>query len=573
VENTSPQPLTNGTAAGGVMEFPVPLTMLSEQAPNRLEVRFTMRSASQPAAAPSDLFSRLDGQTMVHYQLAVPGGGRAAGLETYPFSLLAAGGVARNLGVVLPGQPEPGEMGSALRVLADIGFRAGALHPTARLISSDSATWLSKGGQPAIVIGRLDRLPSPALIDAAGWKRADKGLNGPDGRALALEDGLVTTFISPWDHHSPLVLVTGATDGALAKAVAALVGTTGLPVANSYAVATRQETDTPAPVESVPINLNAPKALLPTEPARYRTSMSFAAPPADPESTGQLELRLPSFRSAAAKPTFLVAELNGQRVGGTGLDPAGPDPRQLDFNFPGSVLRPGNNAVTVEFQLRAPGSAQASEQGIIDDSLSGSLSLPRLPSQNSDLRTLPYPFFESVAGHKTLVALTDGSAATLDAAGQAMVALGTRSSVSPPPLEVAVKPSVVPRGSDLVVVGAAPSSGDLARIAGTLPLSVTDSVGTLQQTSMSATGGNQVLWVGGRLDTLPPAARALADSQIRGHAVTVDAAGHIRPAQTPDTSSPIVRLSVPKLLAILAGVLLTLTLALQLVRPRAVPTA
>jgi hypothetical protein len=126
----------------------------------------------------------------------------------------------------------------------------------------------------------------------------------------------------------------------------------------------------------------------------------------------------------------------------------------------------------------------------------------------------------------------------------------------------------VPGKSDLIVVGPAPGSGQLAAVAGRLPIAISDSVGTLQQTEMS-TGDGQVLWVGGGKETLNAAARALTNVQLRGHAVTVDAAGHVQAASS--VSSPggqIASFGLPKLLAVLAGVVLALTLGLQLVRPR-----
>ena len=89
-----------------------------------------------------------------------------------------------------------------------------------------------------------------------------------------------------------------------------------------------------------------------------------------------------------------VFNLNGQRIGTASIDPSSGDPRNLQFSFPGRVLRPGSNGVTFEFQLRAAGSLAGS--GLTesrDDTLTGSLVLPRFPSHSTDLRTLPYPFF------------------------------------------------------------------------------------------------------------------------------------------------------------------------------------
>jgi cellulose synthase subunit len=563
----NPVGLPNGTAAGGVAEYSVGTDVLSDQAPNRLRIQFTMKSVAQPPPSPNDLFGRLDGRTLIHYQLAQPGG-KPAGLETYPFSLLPTSEQDWPVGVLVPVQPDSEEVGSALRVLADLGYRTGLQRPNATLVGDDPAGWLSSGGRPAVIVSRLDRLPSPELLKATAWTPGDRGLAGPGGRVLGQNEGLVATMVSPWDHHTPLVLVTGANDTALARATAALVGSSGVPLSGDFTVANKAEQDPPAPMVAVPIKLTTPQDLGASRPARYRSSLPFAVPPVDPEGATQLGLHLPSFAGATLKPNFVVGELNGQRIGSSSIDTASPEGRNLEFNFPGRMLRPGNNVLTLDYQLQAPPSQPAAGgTARADDTVTGSLNLPRLPFQSIDLRFLPFPFFENTASHKTAVALTDRAAATMSAAGQALLALGARSATTPPRFQSMVAPKNLPGDSDLIVVGAPPSSGELARLSQTLPVPVADSVGTLQQVN-SSNGNVRILWVGGTKDTLIPAARALAD-QLRGQAVTVDGSGHVRPVAAATPAARIVSAGLPKLLAIVGGVLLALTLALQLIRPRA----
>jgi len=564
----NPVPLSNSTAPGGLTEYPVGPDVLSDQTTNRLRIQFTMRSSAQPTPSPNDLFGRLDGRTLIHYQLASPGGGRPAGLETYPFSLLPTSEQDTTLGVVVPNQPDPEEAGSALRVLADLGYRAGLRRPNATLVSEDGAGWLAAGGRPAVVLGRFDRLP-PQVQAASGWKPGDRGLTGPGGRTAAQDDGVVAALISPWDHVTPLVVATGANDTALAKAAAALVGSSRVPLSSDSVVAGKAETDPPAPIQSVPINVSSPQDLGATRPSRYRSSLAFAAPPVDSEATTQLELHVPPFRGSSLKPNFLAAELNGQRVGGTAIDPNGSDGRNLEFDFPGRMLRAGNNALTIDYQFQTPGpQAVAGGTASAGNNVTGSLTLPRPPFQSSDLRSLPYPFFENSSTHRTMVAVTDATSATLGAAGDVMLSLGTRSAATPPRVDMVVQPRTLPASSDAIVVGVPPASGDLARLARTLPLPVAESIGSLQQISDPG-GGRLVLWVGGGKDTLGAAARALAD-ELRGQAVTVDGSGHIRaaPVAAAPATTRIASIGLPKLLAVLAGVLLALTLGLQLVRPR-----
>src|SRR5207244_10647337 len=143
-----------------------------------------------------------------------------------------------------------------------------------------------------------------------------------------------------------------------------------------------------------------------------------------------------------------AAELNGQRIGGTTIDPNSADGRNLEFDFPGRVLRPGNNALTIDYQLQAPGpQAAAGGTASAGNNVTGSLTLPRPPFQSSDLRSLPYPFFENSSTHRTMVAVTDGTQATLGAAGEAMLSLGTRSAATPPHIDIVVQPRTLPASS------------------------------------------------------------------------------------------------------------------------------
>jgi hypothetical protein len=564
----NPVPLSNSTAPGGLTEYPIGPELLSDKAPNRLRIQFTMRSAAQPPPSTNDLFGRLDGRTLMHYQLAGPGGGRPAGLETYPFSLLPTTEQDRTVGVVVPTQPSMEEAGSALRVLADLGYRAGLRRPNATLVSDDGSGWLAAGGHPAVVVGRFDRLPEQ-LQSTSGWKKVDRGLTGPGGRAAGQDDGVVAAATSPWDHETPIVMVTGASDTALAKATAALVRSSRVPLSSDVTVASKAETDPPTTIQSVPVNLSTPQDVGATSPTRYRSAVPFAAPPVDAEGTTQLELRLPSLRGSSLKPNFLAVELDGQRIGGTTIDPNAGDGRSLEFDFPGRMLRPGNNVLTIDYQLQAPGPRPAAGGTTgAGSNVTGSLTLPRPPFQSSDLRSLPYPFFQKTSAQRTLVAVTDGSPATLGAAGDAMLSLGTRSAAPPPRVAIVVRPGTLPASSDAIVVGVPPASGDLARLARTLPLPVAESVGSLQQVSTPG-GGGLVLWVGGGKDTLGAAARALA-GELRGQAVTVDGSGHIRaaPVSAAPATTRAAGLGLPKLFAVLAGILLALILGVQLVRPR-----
>jgi hypothetical protein len=130
-----------------------------------------------------------------------------------------------------------------------------------------------------------------------------------------------------------------------------------------------------------------------------------------------------------------------------------------------------------------------------------------------------------------------------------------------------VAPASLPRNSDVIVVGAPPAAGQLASLARSLPVPVPDSIGSLEQVNASD-GDLRLLWVGGSRDNLASAARALT-AQVEGPAVTVDASGHITELPAPSPAATVVNSGLPKLLPVLAALLLAFTLGLQLLRPRA----
>src|SRR5262249_41998870 len=150
--------------------------LLEDKTLNRLQVRFTLNG---PAAT---LYGRVDGPTLLHYELAA---GAQPDLAEYPFPLLAPGASNPTLGVVLPVSPDAQDLASAFRVLADVGRRAASQRVRPQVVTTDQTSWLAGGGTSAVLVGRVDGLTAaPAVLAAAGWKRSAGGWTAPDGRVL-----------------------------------------------------------------------------------------------------------------------------------------------------------------------------------------------------------------------------------------------------------------------------------------------------------------------------------------------------------------------------------------------------
>ena len=153
--------LSAGTRAGGVFEKEVPASMLHSDRPNRLEVRFSLVPPGRPASA--DLYGQLGSRTLLHYELSALDGGAPDALEDYPAGLLGASGTPAGstpLALFLPAQPDTTEVAAMARLMADLGRRARGYRVEPEVPAGDPVRWLASASTPAVIVGRLDRLPA-----------------------------------------------------------------------------------------------------------------------------------------------------------------------------------------------------------------------------------------------------------------------------------------------------------------------------------------------------------------------------------------------------------------------------
>jgi Bacterial cellulose synthase subunit len=574
-------PLTSGTAGGGVLETRLPASLLEGGTPNRLQVRFTLTGPS------TTMYGRVDPLTTLHYELAGSAGG-VPGLEQYPYPLLAANAASPALGVVLPVAPSPGDLAAAFRVLADVGRRAPSQRVRPQVVSGDQLAWLGAGGVAAVLVGRLDGLPAAAaVLEAAGWRRGAGGWTAPDGRVLGAGDGLVAGAVSPWDHRTPLLLVTGTTDRAVARAASALVSGTDALNGRYVVVADATTADPTGPPRDLKVRVLSPRDLAAFGSGRYRATVSFTAPAVDPADTAVLELTVPAL-GAAVPAGSVEADVNGSWVAATALDGTGVRPSRLVASFSGRLLRPGRNALSLEFRIDGrPGQALATDAltaGV--DTATAALSLPDPAPTAGDLRLLPFPFLEG--GRALQVVLGDAAEGTLGAAAQAMVALGSRSTQPPPALRVAYAGAWDGSGDDhLLVVGRPPAGSAVEAIGAHLPVvfdrgggvtvggpgssgrvRMDSSVGAVEELRTADASGRQVLWLAGTgPDVLAGAARALYDPRLGGSAATVDVSGRLSILGAAAAAAGLGP-STAQVGGAIAAVLIAVVVGLQLLRPR-----
>jgi hypothetical protein len=431
-------PLDASSAGGATFDAPVPAFLLRGDGPNLIEARFFLRAPAGEGA--STIYARLDPQTLIHYQLfKAPGGHPVPGLRGYPFPLVGRGGLGR-LGLVMPPLSSDGELSSAFRLAADLGRRAYLLEVLPQVVTAHQAEWLRSSATPALLIGTLGRLPlANEVLRAAGF-RPGVLWSGPAGEEIGDSDGLVVPAVSPWDGRTPLLLVSGRTEAALANATAALAEAGGPPPSGPYLIA--------PPRGSRPAPPQAPQAaVFPPRPEEgvglealgagaHTLSFPFVLPAVAANRAGLLDLRLSHGPVASAGASALSIQLNGAAFAQVPLNAANQQDALVRVRPADALLRPGLNTLTLA--VRLAGEASNADPSAVRQwarlSPGIQLVLPPPPSGETRLESLPGTVFDAPAGLLVVVERRDD--AWLSASARALAALGSRS-MEVPPLEVA----------------------------------------------------------------------------------------------------------------------------------------
>ncbi|MDQ6898367.1 MAG: cellulose biosynthesis cyclic di-GMP-binding regulatory protein BcsB [Candidatus Dormibacteraeota bacterium] len=582
--------LSTGTAGGAVFESRVPQEILNRDGPNLLQARFLL-----PTAAPAveGLFGRLDGQTLIHYALRRPAGADSLALNDFPYSLIEPASATSSppLALVLPDKPETVELGDALRITAAVGRSARSRRVQPKVITTGQVDWPGGVVGPAVVVGRVDRLPLIGrLLQAAGFSKTDRGWQSPGGGQVAgTDDGLLATLISPFDGRSPLVIVTGVSDGALGRATEALVGADTKGLAASTAVVTGTGL---APGPGPAQRLLGLAGLVPPDTfvegaGEHRVVFGVPVPAIDSGQAGSVRFTTAGPATYVSGPATVTLEVNDHPLPAAQVALTA-QPEQVVLPLAGDLLRPGIDGFEISIHLSG-GRTQLFIAG-------SAIALPPAPSSGFGLEALPYPFFEPVANDSLSVVLADRQSATLDTAATALAALGSRS-LAPPP-RVRLRPLEPTRKffadtASVLVIGTPPGAGqtaggptlslhlglkgraDLAPVqslGSSAAGSSRASVGWLDEVSQPDSGLQAALWVGGTDSSAAQGAAAALYEHGLTHRVALVAADRSIRAPTGAAQEPLVRtpleLRIAELLPVLALGGLLIFLGLEMTRLR-----
>jgi hypothetical protein len=567
-------PLVPATADGATVDVHVPTPALRDDRPNLFEARFTLRLMGRGSDAPDDpsAFARLENQTLLHYQLYVaPGTPPPPHLDAYPFPLVGTrGGGSARLGLVLPEAPTDVELRSAFRLVADLGRRSQGQDVAADAVTTHQLDWLKAGGVPALMVGVESRLPAAEpVLRAAGFSRGTDGWTPPGGgQAIGPDDGILAAATSPWDRRTPIVLVTGESATGLDRAAAALLRPVAAQGDGAFALVGSTPKAPAAPLRPAAVTFPAlaDQGARLAGGGRHALSLAFPAPPADRESTGDLELGIGHSPFAPGARAWLAASLNGIALGTVALDARNEREIATHLAVPGSALRPGQNTLTLDAYL-PDGDAGQPEARLSSD---GRLELPGAPGATG-LELLPHPVFDDPAGVGLVV--SDAGDALLTAAARIVAALGSRSPATP---DLTVLSALQPAGAEhgsLVVIGLDEPAGGAGRIARALGLAVAPPAGAtsvVQVLPRPGAGGHHVLWASGAGPAgLEVAGDVLYTGALTGNAARIGGSGraqNVPPSPAPAGSS--LAPSLVNAMIALAAVLLVVGVGWQAWRPR-----
>lgn len=574
--------LDAGTAQGGVFEVSVPGHTFNKSGANELTVQFSLSVAQAPSSANAKLYATLDPRTLLHYQLAGPAPGKVWSLGVYPYTLLSDSMQPRpRVGLVLPSAPGDAEIAAGLRLMADLGRRAAPRPLNPDVITSQQERWLAGSDKPAVIIGRIDRLPGVAgRLRAAGLTSSGSGWRAPGSTSLIAPGSGI--LVAGTDNGHPSVVVTGATDAAVQKAAAALLDRVAM-FSGPVAVVTSTPPATAAPARTLSLGTVLGDHLSLQGSGEHILAFGIGAPAVDPAGTALLACQMTSSGAGLGTPSVMVA-VGGRRFASQQLNPL----TDLTVSIPGSSLKPGPVGIALDLSLGDIGLGDPATQYTSIDiaSAASTLALPPAPPSLSGLGVLPFPFLDGSGGDE-LIVLTDRGATGIRAAATTMAALGSHSIGQPAPIGVTSLERIANRpvqNRSLIVVGA-PRSQDAVNAYLRLDLGSAGSVvigppgddlggravGWVRAAAVPDQGIN-VLWIGGRdVAGTAQAAQALYDNGLRGNGAVVQSngSGHVWEIASP-TVTPSVLMALANLLPLLPVALLVAVLVVLIPR-RLVP--
>ncbi len=383
--------------------------------------------------------------------------------------------------LVLPDAPSALELEAALNVAAGFARMSdGTLALTATTISKmTEALW---SANHLIVVGKPDGLPIIGITKLARPVQGDKFAVSANG---AEDDGVVQLGVSPYNKTKSVLVISGNTDAAVAKAGRALSSGAVRPAGQNSVALIAAAVDPRLTSEAFPETRTLADLGYETQRAQSAGGNLFTYEFAAPNSValiGDAYIELSFVHSAVLDydRSSINILLNDIAIGSVRLSDGSTRVSRTRILIPESALRPGTNKLVVQSLLSSRSSARNQPFDAIWLSIQSDTALfmrftskpapsvaPRL-----NLSNLPKPFTEESNLGSTAFVLAPRNPAAWSAAVDIAYALGLRSSATALDLRAGYADAPAPDFRELrnlILVGKATEFPQLDELSALMP--------------------------------------------------------------------------------------------------------
>jgi hypothetical protein len=396
-----------------------------------------------------------------------------------PFYLDNAFIPEKNL-VITPEDPTAAQLQSALNVMAGFGSMVGTTADF-ELVNVGALSNDDLASSNLIFVGPPDKLLLLSNIDFPLAVTDGRFANIPSD---SVSDGVVQMAVSPWNTGKVVLLVSGQTDTAIAKASQAI---------SSGRVLTYQDPrfayvkDVQLLADSIPVieDFSLQNLGYQTEEINGvgTSSVDYAFLVAKPQvTTKEAYIDLQYYHSGLLEDSLssMNIDLNGQIINSTALDKESEQLTTLRIKFPAGLMRYGENHLTISANLLADTSCDTtgfsnpwviiSDQSTFHLPISTSESFSQLSLM--DLKNYPAPFLTHSDLGDVAFVLPRSSPASWGIAGKMAYALGDTANPIISGLKVVYADDVSPEvraNNSLIIIGRASTLPLLTEINDSLP--------------------------------------------------------------------------------------------------------
>lgn len=433
--------------------------------------------------------------TAVRYSYADPTVGRPAAvtpdLAQYPLPFFSSTHPQpAPVLFVVPDRPTDTELTALARVAAQLGQYAGSRGIKAKLERVSNVRRADLDLAHAVLIGKESSLPLLSELTNAPLRRdTDGGYLDESGQPVASDTGIVMVMPAPWSSARGVLVVSGKTDDAIAKAALALAARGGIEaLRGAYALvpAIAPAPAAPAAARSITLSdLGLGDQQLNNALGDRSLSFTVYLPVMAKDASLPLDLRVSHSGLLDQSRSSMRVLVNGLALESIALRDIAPTHGSHRLLVPGGALRPGANVVTVEFSLRLsghPGGGCAAipvEQAWVVLHSDSALTPPApeaVRSGQPDLSAYPYPYQRLGRLDDTLIVVPDDLGANPQALAELLCELGrgTPSTLLQPRIVTArsFDPARDANDRDVILFGLPADNDILGKLGARLPVEV-----------------------------------------------------------------------------------------------------